>query len=62
MTSFTEAFEAVIEGKKITRASWPEGYKAYMEKQLVLQEPEGEKHQWIISQEDLKATDWKVLD
>lgn len=57
-----EAFKQVIEGKRITQADWPEGYYTYMDKQLMLVEPEGEKHQWIISKEDTKSSKWKVLN
>ncbi len=61
--TFPDAIESLIyEGKKIARLEWPEGEYGVL-KDAFLQIYRNDKfHQWIVSEGDLLAIDWVVLD
>lgn len=66
---FYKALQAVLEGKRISRPSWnnkdfygllrsPDGQLAGT---LQLHKPNGEFNSWILSIEDIIATDWILV-
>lgn len=63
---FPEAIQAVLTGKRITRAIWGDrdAYGLLYGGLLVLHktgEAEGRYHGWLVSDGDLFGTDWVVL-
>ena len=59
---FSQAIRRVIDGKKITRPEWGAWYGSIHEERLKLFRPEDGKFvDWIVSQGDLIALDWRVV-
>ena len=60
---FYEALKAVMDNKKIFREEWEDKeYYGFMhDGKLCLHKPDGNTHQWIISDGDMTGTDWIVL-
>jgi len=60
---FGEMCQAVLDGKKATRLEWEgkENYVVMNGGQLSLHKEDG-THQWIISEEDLRATNWEIIN
>lgn len=66
--SFYDALPAVIEGKHITRVEWnnPEEYCLLKDTYLMVYrlkagDPKPGFHNWIVSEGDLLALDWKIV-
>ncbi len=72
---FTDALEAIVDGHKVRRLSWPEGECVFFQKVLLKEtdtEPveilrirlaDGSEHRWTISRADLdRADDWVVIE
>ena len=72
---FTDALEAIVDGHKVRRLSWPEGECVFFQKVLLKEtdtEPveilrirlaDGAVHRWTISRADLdRADDWAVVE
>lgn len=56
-----EALDAVLAGSKISRDSWPDEVSVSLQDRILTIKNETGLHSWIISEEDLKATDWEIL-
>lgn len=61
---FPEAIREVIKGKKITRQDWANQlyWGELSEGRLKLHKPDGKYHDWIVSDGDLDAEDWYILN
>lgn len=64
--TFTELFNDLLDGKRITRAEWADKRHYGLMKDYLLQihkagEAEELVHPWIISEGDLLGEDWEVL-
>jgi hypothetical protein len=60
--NFPTAMERVIAGMKVCRGEWgdEEYYVLIKNDRLQLHKPDGEYYDWIISEIDLYAKDWKL--
>ena len=60
---FFQALQEVINGKKITRASWPNGETISLHNRfLSIKKDDGTIHPLLVSEGDLKGDDWVVID
>ena len=61
---FSVAIRQVIDGKKITRVDWakPEVFVYISNTILTIKMEDGLNHQWILSEDDLMALDWVVIE
>lgn len=62
---FSELIKNILEGEKITRLEWQteEAYCYIDNNYLCIKHPGDDKvHQWILTVEDLEATDWDYID
>lgn len=60
--SFYEILPKVMEGKKIASKVWPKSVYGFLSNDGFLSIfTKGKTHQWIISDGDLTATDWKIV-
>lgn len=61
--SFYEALKCLVDGSKITRTEWenPEIY-GFLNNGIVSLRKEGSDHQWIISDGDILANDWILIN
>lgn len=59
---FVDALEMVIDGKKITRLEWSdESEYGFMMNSILSIHRGGKVHNWIVSEGDLLAVDWVVI-
>ena len=60
---FSEAIQEVLNNRCIAKVGW--GDKSYwgqlLDGILVLHKPDGNYHQWIVSEGDIAGDDWFVL-
>jgi len=64
---FTDLISEVRLGKRITRTGWDDKRHYIVLRDYILQlhkagEDESDTHPWIISEEDLVAEDWEVIN
>ena len=59
---FPSAMREVLDGKKITRKEWEDkdSYGVLESDFLMIKNSTG-LHQWIVSEADLRATDWLII-
>lgn len=62
LLSFPAAIEMLIEGKRITRIEWGSDseYGMLQDERLMIH-TKGKDHLWIVSEADMRATDWVVM-
>lgn len=60
---FTEAMQAIIDGKRVTKREWANDdiYGILKDGFLMLHKADDKFYQWIVSEGDLTGEDWKVL-
>jgi hypothetical protein len=58
---FTEALNAVADGKKITRPEWDKNEYGLMQDDRLRIHIKDKYHDWILSYGDILAEDWIVL-
>ena len=60
--TFPKAIQEIIDGNKVTRVEWDskEEY-GFMDKEVLQIHTKGKDHKWIVSEGDMKATDWMVI-
>jgi hypothetical protein len=60
--TFPEAIREIVDGEKVTRVEWDskEEY-GFMANELLMIHTKGKDHQWIVSEGDMRATDWITL-
>ena len=61
MFGFPEAVGAIIEGKSVTRAEWPDGTYGHLKEGFLIIHLEDGDHQWIVSEADMKSNDWEIV-
>lgn len=61
---FFDALPAVLKGQRITRIDWNDAsiYGFLSFQGLLSLRRDGENHSWIVSEGDMVAEDWVVLD
>jgi len=59
---FLQALQEVINGKQITRVSWPNGETVLLHNGFLSIKKEGGMHTLLVSESDLKGADWIVVD
>lgn len=60
--SFAEMIVFLIKGDKVARKDWPKKAKSYcFLKDSLMQIHNNGFHSWVISRDDLEATDWEVI-
>jgi hypothetical protein len=62
---FPEAMREVLEGKKVTRVEWDdtEAYGYLNDGFLMIKKTDDKKdYQWIVSEADMKAEDWIIIN
>lgn len=62
--SFYEALKKTMDGKKITRVEWKDQdyYGLIKDALLKLHKPDGRYYDWIISDGDIVAEDWTIIN
>ena len=60
--NFPDAIQEIMDGNKITREEWDskEEY-GFMADEVLQIHTKGKDHKWIVSEGDMKATDWMVI-
>jgi hypothetical protein len=64
--TFTEAIDAMMDGKRLTRKEWNDKRHYCLMKDYILQihkagEAEETIHPWIINDGDIVGEDWEIL-
>lgn len=61
--TFSNALEAIRDGKRVARIEWqdPEYYCLMDDQRLCLHKPDGKIYSWIINDGDMAGEDWVVL-
>ena len=61
--NFPQAIQAIIDGKRITKAEWddPRYFGEHRDSFLMLHKPDGSWHRWLVSDGDLFGHDWVIL-
>ncbi len=62
--NFPGAMQAIIDGHEVKRLGWKDKryYLAVFGNRLCLHKPDGAWHWWLVSDSDMKSTDWVVDD
>jgi len=62
--SFPEAIKAIMRGKKVTRFEWDDTklYGFLNKDTLSLHKADGNNYQWIVTDGDLFAKDWMIVE
>lgn len=59
---FYDALRAVVEGNKVTRKAWDEGWYVTMgEEVFEIVKPDGKHYGWYINRGDTEGVDWFVV-
>ena len=59
---FGTAIMSLLEGKRIVKEEWPEGYYGFLkDSKVLLHKPAGTTHDWLISEGDLAGNDWRII-
>lgn len=61
LMTFAQALDQVLAGKKISRTIFPQGEYGYL-KEGKLHIQKDQEFMWIVSDGDITATDWFVLE
>lgn len=59
---FPTAIAAIVSGRTVTRAEWEEVCPCKLRDGFLMLQRGGEWHTWIVSEVDMKATDWTVVE
>lgn len=60
--SFSEAIAVITLGGKMTRIDWNDKEEyGFLKNEYLHIHTKGKAHQWLVSESDMKATDWFVL-
>lgn len=64
LLEFPQAIDAVIDGKKITRQVWADQniFGHIKDGVLKIRMSDGQDHEWILTDGDMFAVDWKVVE
>ncbi|MFA5696634.1 MAG: hypothetical protein WC917_04325 [Bacilli bacterium] len=61
---FYTALKEVVKGKKIYKLEWNDRgfYGCIVKEVLCLHKPDGKDYQWVLSEADIKGTDYMVVE
>lgn len=62
--TFCDAIVAILGGKKVRKADWPDEqyYGLLRQDILMLHKPDGKFYKWIVNKRDMEGVDWIILD